>query len=300
MKKLMSEKQIAANRRNARRSTGPRTQAGKSVSRLNSAKHGLLARQVVACGRLHHESVDDFKKLSREYHESLLPVGPLEEMLVGQIVTVVWRTRRARTAEAGEIAMNVDANWWSSRQTPWERGNGSRWNPLSTCMRDFRKNSRSIALIIEALEELRDAVQKTGEVSEEKLKEFKPEYAKPPNDIVAQLLEFRTRVKSTPETIPGNHLRTQFVKELLEYLEKQIAEHENLMLALQEQENAEDKTRRAAAMLPDEQVVEKFVRYENALQRQLYRAMNQLERLQRRRHGEAVPPPIVMDVSVRS
>ena len=53
-------------------------------------------------------------------------------------------------------------------------------------------------------------------------------------------------------------------------------------------------------MLPDEEVVEKFVRYESALQRQLYRAMNQLERLQRRRRGEAVPPPIVMDVSVRT
>jgi len=296
----MSEKQVAANRRNAQRSTGPRTDTGKSVSRLNAAKHGLLARQVVACGSLHHESVDDFKKLSREYHESLLPVGPLEEMLVGQIVTVVWRSRRARTAEAGEIAMSVDANWWSSRQTPWERGNGSKWSPLSTCMRDFRRTARGIALIIEALEELRDAVQQTGEVSEAKLKEFKPDYASSPNDIVSQLLEFRARLKSNPQNLVLDQLRKLHKREVRKYLAGQIAEFQNQMLARQEQEAAEDKTRRAAAMLPDEEVVEKFVRYESALQRQLYRAMNQLERLQRRRRGEAVPPPIVMDVSVRS
>jgi len=299
MKKLMSEKQVAANRRNAQRSTGPRTDTGKSVSRLNAAKHGLLARQVVACGRLHHESVDDFKKLSREYHESLLPDGPLEEMLVGQIVTVVWRSRRARTAEAGEVAMNVDAKWWSSRQTPWERGNGSKWSPLSTCMRDFRRTARGIALIIEALEEFRHAVQNTGEVSEAKLKEFKPDYASPPNDIVSQLLEFRARLKSNPENLELDQLRKRHKREVRKYLAEQIGEHENLMLARQEQEAAEDKTRRAAALLPDEEVVEKFVRYESALQRQLYRAMNQLERLQRRRRGEAVPPPIVMDVTVR-
>jgi hypothetical protein len=41
------------------------------------------------------------------------------------------------------------------------------------------------------------------------------------------------------------------------------------------------------------------MRYETMLQRQLHRAMNQLERLQRRRQGEAVPPPLTMEVSGR-
>lgn len=38
---MASEKQIAANRRNAQRSTGPRTAAGKSVSSRNAFRHGL-------------------------------------------------------------------------------------------------------------------------------------------------------------------------------------------------------------------------------------------------------------------
>ena len=40
---MASEKQIAANRANAKKSTGPRTAAGKSASSQNAFRHGLSA-----------------------------------------------------------------------------------------------------------------------------------------------------------------------------------------------------------------------------------------------------------------
>ena len=40
---MTSQRRIDANRRNARRSTGPRTDDGKARSRLNAVKHGLSA-----------------------------------------------------------------------------------------------------------------------------------------------------------------------------------------------------------------------------------------------------------------
>jgi hypothetical protein len=47
-------------------------------------------------------------------------------------------------------------------------------------------------------------------------------------------------------------------------------------------------------------VLDKIMRYETKLERQLHRAMNQLEWLQqRRRVGEAVPPPLALEVSER-
>ena len=49
--------------------------------------------------------------------------------------------------------------------------------------------------------------------------------------------------------------------------------------------------------LPPRESVDKIIRYETTIERQLYRAISQLERLQRRRMGEPVPPHISVDVT---
>jgi hypothetical protein len=54
-----------------------------------------------------------------------------------------------------------------------------------------------------------------------------------------------------------------------------------------------------AAVLPSEHTLEKILRYETALERQLYRAMNEWECVQRRRHGENVPAPLALELPAR-
>ena len=68
----------------------------------------------------------------------------------------------------------------------------------------------------------------------------------------------------------------------------------------QKREAAEEQARQAAAVLPSMDVLEKILRYETKLERQMYRAMSQLERVQRMRRGEAVPAPMTLEVSERS
>ncbi len=47
---MTTQMQIETNRRNSRRSTGPKTRTGKAASKMNAVKHGLLAEQVVVRG----------------------------------------------------------------------------------------------------------------------------------------------------------------------------------------------------------------------------------------------------------
>jgi hypothetical protein len=47
---MTTPRQRASNREHAKKSTGPITAAGKSVTRLNALKHGLLSREVLLQG----------------------------------------------------------------------------------------------------------------------------------------------------------------------------------------------------------------------------------------------------------
>lgn len=55
--------------------------------------------------------------------------------------------------------------------------------------------------------------------------------------------------------------------------------------------------KQAADVLPSAETLDKLLRYETALQKKLFRAMNHLERLQRRRMGENIPAPVTMEIS---
>ena len=52
----------------------------------------------------------------------------------------------------------------------------------------------------------------------------------------------------------------------------------------------------ASFTISSKEAIDKTLRYEAAIERQVYRAMGQLERLQRRRKGEPTLPPIAIDV----
>lgn len=101
---IMSQKRTIANRRNARRSTGPRTKRGKAVTAWNALKHGLQARQVVIPG----EKRKDFQTFQKTLMDDLAPEGALEILLAERIVAANWRLRRSLRVEAEMIYHRVD------------------------------------------------------------------------------------------------------------------------------------------------------------------------------------------------
>jgi hypothetical protein len=87
---MASKRQIIANRRNARKSTGPITPEGKAASSQNSRRHGLLATTVVLEG----ESADRFHELLTSLFEELQPETSVEMFLVENMAVACWCQRR--------------------------------------------------------------------------------------------------------------------------------------------------------------------------------------------------------------
>lgn len=103
---MTSPAQIAANRRNARKSTGPRTVNGKVKSRMNALRHGLTAESCVLPG----ESCEAFDHLRARLVAEFRPVRVLDEILVDRLAGLVWRLRRVGMFERELMA------WIGERQ----------------------------------------------------------------------------------------------------------------------------------------------------------------------------------------
>jgi len=93
---MATPKQTAANRTNAQKSSGPRTTAGKAVSRFNALKHGIYAVHQI----MFDEKPEDLVELSAEYHEHHSPADSDQRFLVDTLVHNEWRLRRTRRVEA--------------------------------------------------------------------------------------------------------------------------------------------------------------------------------------------------------
>ena len=92
-----TEAQTNANRENAKKSTGPRTDEGKAASSRNRLLHGLRANKHI----LLDEDPAEFLLLIHDHLDRFQPVGPGEEKLVLRIAADQWRLDRALPAEAG-------------------------------------------------------------------------------------------------------------------------------------------------------------------------------------------------------
>ncbi len=96
-------KQVKANRKNALKSTGPKTPEGKAAVRLNALKHGLLSRQTL----LPDEDEAALAELTESLRAELQPEGILEDLLLDSITAHVWRLRRLGHVEAGIFAWKL-------------------------------------------------------------------------------------------------------------------------------------------------------------------------------------------------
>ncbi len=211
---MTSERKAETNRRNALKSTGPKTPEGKAAVSLNPLRHGLLSREVLLPG----EDEEALRDLGEHLRAELHPVGELESLLVDRVVAAVWRLRRLSRVEAGIFA--------------WERF--------------------------------------------EELAERADQYEQGSFDTLYYAM--RTREE--------------------DYEQHQEAHFRAHRMRSEQEDETATLGRTLARDADRANAFSKLSRYETVIERQLYKALHELERRQATCHGGSVPPPQVVDVDV--
>jgi hypothetical protein len=89
-----SIKKVESNRKNARKSTGPKTEAGKARSSQNAYKHGLFSKRLHPTAEQRAQDGEDYQELLEGLLEHYRPVGYLESLLAERIAAGYLRSAR--------------------------------------------------------------------------------------------------------------------------------------------------------------------------------------------------------------
>jgi hypothetical protein len=251
--KTVTSKQLAANRRNAQRSTGPRTPNGKARSRWNALKHGVLAKAVIPEPLQPYESRQEFDRLLATLRDEFAPQSAVEEMLLETIATCYWRLARIVRAEAAAISHRLIA------------------------AQDDHTHARA--------EAERDASYRAGFDRPHTLREQ-----------VIRLYKAMTDTRDVRELMSelDSHWLDAAEDHLFDAAEARLADLER---QLAEQESHELAAHRGLCSIPQIEHALNLSRYETSLHRQLSRALNELDLIQRRRAGDPVPPPLNITIT---
>ena len=94
---MTSLRQIESNRRNAQKSTGPKTDDGKARASRSAVRHGLTAETVIKL----LEDPDDYRAFEQAVTADYDAETAVERELVLRLASLLWRLRRATAIETG-------------------------------------------------------------------------------------------------------------------------------------------------------------------------------------------------------
>lgn len=113
---MTTEKQIEANKQNAKLG-GVKTEQGKTISKYNALKHGLLAKEIL----MKDENENELLNLEKKLRNELGPATEIELILVDRIASNIWRLKRALSMEKSELFSEFSLNGKLSLQYDGER-----------------------------------------------------------------------------------------------------------------------------------------------------------------------------------
>ena len=101
---MSTERQIEANRRNAAKSTGPRSVEGKAASRMNALKSGIDAESTIIIG----EDPEALAQLTESFYRDYHPQTAMECALLDNVIRDTWLLTRFFRIDAEIIDYKIE------------------------------------------------------------------------------------------------------------------------------------------------------------------------------------------------
>jgi hypothetical protein len=272
----------------------------KGVGKWNALKHGILSRSVVVQNGDPEETQKAFDFLHSSLRDDLKPESVLEEILVEKIAVCYWRLRRVLRSEAGEIEESQGDNTTPLRP--------SLLRLLSEEQRreQIREHSDGLNALIYKLDELSSHVRTDNCISTDEFgaleRMFGPEL---PLMVNAKRIlralglirsgEARVNTLASKDPSSAEELKREVLRLISEHTE--FLEEERKKKLTEELQKAEVRARIMSA--PGSEAIDRLIRYQVTLEKEFYRAIQQLERQQRMRKGEFVSPPALLTLDSR-
>jgi hypothetical protein len=298
-----TDKQIAANRKNAAKSTGPTTESGKAIAARNSLKHGLLAKEIVISAGEGLENQEQFDTLLNDLHNQFSPQGTLEEMLVEKIAVAYWRLRRAHRFEVGIIRNKLD----NLTDIYYKETNSYYNKPIHKTDQQIESDIQKARDNISQWQGDKDHFTKLWQSGKDPKDIYNDNYQANWDWFRDEAEEegvesFSNSPVSIREALRKARWSNDKIWQLhLKVCDDAIADQQQIIRNLNSKKENNKLTlqvRRKLNSIPEGQELNRLLKYEGSIERQFYKAIDQLERLQRLRKGDAVPPPVSIDLNV--
>ena len=298
---MATKKQLKANKKNAARSTGPRTPGGKAIVAQNAVQHGLTAESLVIVGR---EREEDWRDIRDGVVADLAPEGGVEVALAQRVAQSLWRLQRVTNYETGVINVGQEEVEGTFKGLHKEVKEASANRDLA---QSRLASSKKRIAFLESLATLADDEKVEGADARAILEPEMSSTVQAPDvseatglppeahknlwawdgwtaGLVRKLLgTAASRAKLAPEDLMARCLREEidlgqeqgeWARECQERIDDLTCRHREM----------ESRLRRSR-LLPDEKTLAKIARHEAHLGKQFSQALQQLRSLQDARRG---------------
>lgn len=305
----MNQNRLDANRKNALKSTGPKTPNGKATSSRNALKHGVLTATPILVGL---ESRKAWERHRDGVLKSISPVGYIEELLTNRIAVISWKLWRVDRYEA-EVAAAAVAAAELDLEDRAEPGCGKPPDPAKA-----RARAAEAYLVGETLETLPNLTDGDRLDTQAAVATLWALLRETPDNVLdipipgipdddaefnafdhwtAGLLRKGAEVYAAAARITTEALLNKCILSAVKkYHDARQEECELVERGRRWELLLEREIRRRMLLEPN--VLATVARYESNLERSFFRTLHEIQILQASRSGAVVPPPAAMDVDL--